>query len=64
MELVPARTSWSTSTRLTASTAAQTPAKSVEELVPALYHQYFCMFQKSASQCLPPVVCMTSRLSA
>ncbi|KNZ45334.1 uncharacterized protein VP01_8238g1, partial [Puccinia sorghi] len=31
-------------------------SKSVEELVPALYHQYLGMFQKSASQGLPPLL--------
>ncbi|KNZ58746.1 hypothetical protein VP01_186g9 [Puccinia sorghi] len=40
MELVPTRTSWSTSSCLAARTAKQTPANLVEELVPAPYHQY------------------------
>ncbi|KNZ46052.1 uncharacterized protein VP01_7602g1 [Puccinia sorghi] len=43
-----------TSARLAARTAKQTPAKAVEELVPALYHQYLRIFQKYALQGLPP----------
>ncbi|KNZ63939.1 uncharacterized protein VP01_10826g1 [Puccinia sorghi] len=62
-ELVPARTSWSTSACPASRTAKQTPSKLVEELVPAPYHQYLCMFQKSALQGLPPVVGTTSGLS-
>ena len=52
--LFPARTSWSTSARLAARNAAQAPTKSIEELIPAPYHQYLRMFQKSAAQGLPP----------
>ncbi|KNZ56331.1 uncharacterized protein VP01_2432g3 [Puccinia sorghi] len=47
-ELVPAQTLWSTSAHVSARTAKQTPAKSVEELVLALYHQYLHMFHKSS----------------
>ncbi|KNZ45730.1 elongation factor EF-2, partial [Puccinia sorghi] len=36
--LSPARTSWSTSARLAACAAGQTPARSIEEMVPAPYH--------------------------
>ncbi|KNZ63196.1 polyprotein, partial [Puccinia sorghi] len=48
--LSPARTSWSTSTRLAAFTVTQKPTKSIEELVPAPYHQYLPMLKNSASQ--------------
>ncbi|KNZ49106.1 uncharacterized protein VP01_5205g1, partial [Puccinia sorghi] len=54
-ELVPTRASCSTSAHLAACTAQKKPARLVEELVPALYHQYLRMFQKSASQGLPPL---------
>ncbi|KNZ58429.1 uncharacterized protein VP01_1931g6, partial [Puccinia sorghi] len=52
--LSPARTSWSNSARLAARAAGQTPARSIGEMVPALYHRYLCMFQKSAAKGLPP----------
>ncbi|KNZ47893.1 uncharacterized protein VP01_6062g2, partial [Puccinia sorghi] len=50
----PPQTSWSTSARLAACTAAQTPTKSLKELVAAPYHQYLPMFKKSSAQGLPP----------
>ncbi|KNZ52437.1 hypothetical protein VP01_3576g4 [Puccinia sorghi] len=43
--------------------AKQTPSKLVEELLPTPYHQYLGMFQKSASQGLPPIFGTTSSLS-
>ncbi|KNZ47875.1 uncharacterized protein VP01_6072g1 [Puccinia sorghi] len=52
--LYPARKSWSTSVCLAACIAGQTPTKSIEELVPAPYHQYLPMFKKSSAQGLQP----------
>ncbi|KNZ61689.1 uncharacterized protein VP01_13700g1 [Puccinia sorghi] len=52
--MVPARTSWSASAGLASHMVMRTPAKLLEELFPALYHQYLHMFQKSALQGLPP----------
>lgn len=51
--LAATATSWSTSARLAARNKTKA-SKSIDELVPRCYHRFLKMFQKSASQGLPP----------
>jgi hypothetical protein len=54
VDVSTAKALWSTSAQLAADSKANTPTKTVDELVPTHYHWYISMFCKSSPQNLPP----------
>ncbi|KAI7943923.1 hypothetical protein MJO28_011451 [Puccinia striiformis f. sp. tritici] len=54
IDIASARTSWSTSAKISAEAKKDTKAVTAEELVPACYHGFIDMFHKKAAQRLPP----------
>ncbi|WAR55033.1 hypothetical protein PtB15_4B652 [Puccinia triticina] len=53
-QISTAKTSWSTSARLTAAGKAAIATRTVEELVPQSYHRFIDMFRKYSAKSLPP----------
>ncbi|KNE88145.1 hypothetical protein PSTG_18460, partial [Puccinia striiformis f. sp. tritici PST-78] len=52
--ITAAKTSWSTSARISADAKKDAPTKTALELVPNAYHRFIRMFQKTDSKTLPP----------